>query len=97
MKGKYTEVTNCTVLQLAALDMNIKSTRQHMLVLGHLPWTKRDRAFLDRLRDVRGLGIVEERREVGVYITIYGTLLRGGFTKIITDCQKLESTRVRGA
>lgn len=88
-KGKHTEVTACTVLQLAALDNLIKGPRQHSLVLGIIPWTKRDLLFLNRVRAVRGLNVIESHRPDGVFVTIFGTLLPGGFTKIIGDCQKL--------
>lgn len=88
MKGEHTEICACTVLELAALDRAIKTARQYELMIGRVPWTGRDRALLGRLRDVRGLNVIEGRRDGATYITIAGSLRPDGFTKVIGDCQK---------
>lgn len=94
MKGKHTEVCNCTVLQLAAIDYILKTNRQYQLLAGRIPWTRKDRTLLDRLRNVRGLNVIEDHGGDHLVVTISGTLLPGGFTKVIADCQKVAPTRV---
>jgi hypothetical protein len=80
VKGEHTEICRCTVLQLAAIDRAIKSERQYDVLLGRAPWTRRDRALLERLRDVRGLNVIEDHQGSGLYVTIAGSLNRDGFT-----------------
>lgn len=80
---KSTELMNLTVLQRAALNENIKTNRQHSLLQGRVPWTRRDRPLLERLRDIRGLNIIENHLPDGVLVTIAGTLRPDGFTTVI--------------
>lgn len=89
MKGEHTEVRDLTVLELAAIDNAVVTTRQYLLYWGETTWTKRDRAFIERLRRIRGVTVLEGRR-----VTIAGSLLPGGFTKIIGDCQKQDTSGV---
>lgn len=83
-----THLAALTVLQTAALDRCINTPRQHMLLMGRVPWTSRDLKLLERVRRIRGIGVIETHNGGGTIITIYGTLLPGGFTKVIGDCQK---------
>jgi hypothetical protein len=87
VKGEHTEICSCTVLELAAIDRAIRGDRQYMLLLGRLRWTRRDRQLLERLRNVRGLNVIEDHQDGSVYVTIAGTLKPGGFTKVIEKCQ----------
>jgi hypothetical protein len=80
---KYTEICNCTVLQLAAIDRAIRSPYQHALVLGEKPWTGRGRSLLDRLRTIRGLNVIEEYRANGPFVVLAGSIGPSGFTKEI--------------
>lgn len=91
MKGEHTEVRDLTVLELAAIDNAVVTTRQYLLYWGETTWTKRDRAFIERLRRIRGVTVLEGRR-----VTIAGSLLPGGFTKIIGDRQKQDTRDTSG-
>jgi len=75
--GEHTEVRDLTVLELVAVDDAIMGDRQYLLFLGLATWTKRDRAFLARLRRIRGVTVLEGRSKV----TITGSLLPNGFTR----------------
>jgi hypothetical protein len=75
VKGEHTEVRNLTVLELAAVERAINGTRQYLLYWGETTWTKRDRSFLDRLRRIRGVTVLEGRK-----VTIAGSLLPNGLT-----------------
>lgn len=87
MKGQHTEICSCTVLELAAIDRTIRGDRQYALLLGRSPWTRRDRGLLERLRNIRGLNVIEGHQAGGVYVTIAGSLNRDGFTKVISGRQ----------
>lgn len=88
MKGEHTEICSCTVLELAAIERTIRGDRQYELLVGRRPWTRRDRPLLERLRNVRGLNVIEGHEGDRVYVTIAGSLQPGGFTKVIGNCQK---------
>jgi len=77
MRGEHTELRDLTVLELVAVDDAILGDRQYLLYLGEASWTKRDRKFLDRLRRIRGVTVLEGRGRV----TITGSLLPNGLTR----------------
>jgi hypothetical protein len=81
--NRSTDIVSVTVLQQAALNMNIKTPRQAALLSGWLPWTRRDRPLLERLRNVRGLNVIENHLPDGVHVTIAGSLRPDGFTTVI--------------
>jgi hypothetical protein len=78
-------ITRCTVLQMAAIDHAIKTPRQYNLLAGRVPWGRRDRPFLERLRNVRGLNIIEDHNDNDTSVTIAGTLRPDGFTRVIKE------------
>ena len=82
MKGEHTEVRDLTIVEREAVENAVVSTRQYLLYWGETTWTKRDLAFIARLRRIRGITVLEGRR-----VTIAGSLLPGGFTKVIGNCQ----------
>lgn len=81
--NRSTDIVSCTVLQRAALDMLVRTPRQASLLNGYVPWTRRDRPLLERLRNVRGLNVIENHLPDGVHVTIAGSLRPDGFTTVI--------------
>ena len=79
-KGTHTDLVRCSVLELAAIERTIRGNRQHKLLLGRVPWTRRDRPLLERLRNVRGLNVIEDHAEP-THVTIAGTVRPDGFNK----------------
>lgn len=80
-----TQILRCSITELVAIERATRSPRQHGLLQGCASWTRRDRPLLERLRDVRGLNVIEEYYYGGstLHVTIYGSLTVDGFRKKI--------------
>lgn len=78
-----TEIVRCSITELVAIDRAARGDRQLALLRGARPWTRRDHPFLERLRDVRGIHVIEENYYDGktVHVTIYGSLTMDGFRR----------------
>jgi hypothetical protein len=84
MITRHTTILRCSVNELAAIESAIRGDRHYELLCGREPWTGRDRRFLERLRNIRGLNVIEEHGgNNGVRVTIAGSLTMDGFTKVI--------------
>ena len=78
-----TDILRCSVNELVAIDRAARSHRQAALLRGTVPWGRRDYPFLERLRDVRGLTVIENNSINPIHVTIYGSLTIDGFGKKI--------------
>jgi hypothetical protein len=80
-----TEIIRCSVTELFAIERAARSHRQRNLLAGYVSWTRRDYPFLERLRDVRGLNVIEDHHGGGgtVHVTIYGSVTVDGFARRI--------------
>lgn len=78
-----TEILRCSVLELTAIERAARSDHQHDLLRNQATWTRRDYPFLERLRDVRGLLVIEDHLPECVHVTICGSLTVDGFRRKI--------------
>ena len=81
--GTHTNVIRCSVVELVAIDRAARGRRQRELLLGLVPWARRDYALLERLRDVRGVTVIEAHGTERMHVTVYGNVRTDGFTKKI--------------
>lgn len=78
-----TTVTRCSIVELVAVYRAARGDRQHALLHGKTPWTRRDYPFLERLRDVRGLLVIEDHA-TDTHVTICGSIGIDGFARRIS-------------
>ena len=78
-----TDIVRCSIVELVAIERAARGHRQHMLLAGLATWTRRDHAFLERLRDVRGLNVIEDHGVRPAHVTICGTIRPDGFARRI--------------
>jgi hypothetical protein len=82
-----TTIVRCCVLELAAIERAIKGPYQYELIAGRTPWggpavrRASQRALLERLRDVRGLNVIEEHGDHEMRVVIAGTIRPDGFKR----------------
>lgn len=76
-----TTLVRCSINELVAIERACKGERQLQVVLGNAPWTRRDYLLLERLRDLRGVLVIEDHVTVPMHVTIAGTVRPDGFTK----------------
>ena len=78
----HTDIMRCSVVELVAIDRAVKTPYHRTLLSGRRPWTgtARQRALLERLRDVRGL-LVIEGHVAHDHVTICGSLTPDGFAR----------------
>ena len=78
-----TEILRCNIVELAAIERQARGDRQHDLLRGVGRWTRRDHALLERLRDVRGLSVIEHHGVGELHVTICGSMTIDGFARRI--------------